>query len=438
MNTTFTAKAERPPAASRRSGRKPFRVVVSNGAYRFHLAPLAAELERMGLLARLFTAGYPKGLFAKGLKAIPNAGIQRLADRREDLPDRQVMAFNSVEWLFKTGDILFASRRPEWRQRLHARAFESYARQAARELAKVDCDILHYRSCFGLESALAAKEAGRIAVCDHSIGHPFATSYMRRHPGASLPSRLEPQPLDPLEECYLRDLSISDHVIVNSDFVKRTFLASGYPPWRVSVAYLGVDDRFLSFSDAVARHSMKRKDPVHLLFCGGFGRRKGAFTLMEALDGMGDMDWTLTLSGGIEPEAREAYGAFVKRHPGRIHHRGILSRESLARLMGEHSVFVFPTEMEGSARVVFEALASGCYVVTTPHAGSIVRDGVHGALTAPGDVEGLRSALRTARSGDVDVSGIGASNARLVRESYRQRHYASRVVEVYRELLQRR
>jgi glycosyltransferase involved in cell wall biosynthesis len=106
--------------------------------------------------------------------------------------------------------------------------------------------------------------------------------------------------------------------------------------------------------------------------------------------------------------------------------------------MGEHSVFVVPTEMEGSARVVFEALASGCYVVTTPHAGSIVRDGVHGALTAPGDVEGLRSALRTARSGDVDVSGIGASNARLVRESYRQRHYASRVVEVYRELLQRR
>lgn len=439
MNTTpVTATSKKTPAASKLPGREPLRVVVSNGAYRFHLAPLAAELDRMGLLARLFTAGYPKGVFAEGLKALPHAGMQRLADRREDLPDFQVKAFNSVEWLFKTGDVLFASRRPDWRQRMHSRAFQSYARQAARELVKVDCDIFHYRSCFGLDSAVAAKESGRIAVCDHSIGHPYATSYMRRHPGATLPSRLEPQPMDPLEEFYLKDLSLSDHVIVNSDFVKQTFLASGYPSWRVSVAYLGVDDRFLSFSDAAAQRSKTKMEPRHFLFCGGFGQRKGAFTLMDALDGMDDIDWTLTLSGGIEPEARDDFEAFVKRNPGRIIHKGILSRENLAGLMGGHSVFVFPTEMEGSARVVFEALASGCYVVTTPHAGSVVREGVHGALTSPGDVDGLRSALRAACSGDVDVEAIGVSNARLVRESYRQRHYASRVVEVYRELLQRR
>ena len=48
-----------------------------------------------------------------------------------------------------------------------------------------------------------------------------------------------------------------------------------------------------------------------------------------------------------------------------------------------------PASVEGSARVVFEALAAGCYVITTPNAGSIVKDEVHGALVEPGSADGL-------------------------------------------------
>jgi glycosyltransferase involved in cell wall biosynthesis len=425
-------------SASRRWDGDAFRVVVSNGAYRFHMAPLASELERMGVLSKLFTAGYPKGAFARLLELLPNDGVRRLLDRREDMPDRSVKAFNSVEWIYKAGDILFSGSRPYWRQRLHLRAFRAYARKAARALAREEYDILHYRCCFGLDSVLAAKESGKIAICDHSIGHPYATSFIRRHPGAPLPVRLEPQPLDALEESYLEDLALSDHVLVNSEFVRQTFLAAGYPPWRVSVVYLGVDDRFLSASDHALRDPRIRKEPRHLLFCGGFGQRKGAFTLMKALDAMEEVEWTLTLAGGIEPEAQEAFDDFLKRHPSRVFHKGILSRDRLAMLMAAHSVFVFPSEMEGSARVVFEALASGCYVVTTPHAGSIVRDGVHGALTEPGESDALSTALRRVCSGHVDTYAIGASNAALVRSMYRQRSYASRVMQVYREVLQRR
>lgn len=415
------------------------RVVVSNGAYRFHLAPLAAELERMGILARLFTAGYPKGLVAKALRLLPHAGVRRLVDRREDLPDAKVKAFNDVEWLFKAGDTLFATQKPDWRQRLHDEAFRRYARRAAKALQEDCYDILHYRCCFGFDSALAAKSAGKMAICDHSIGHPYATSYMRRHPGATLPDRLAPQPLDVLETAYLEDLALADHVIVNSEFVRQTFLAAGYPSWRVSVAYLGVDDRFLAASDeALAQGSLRKAHPRDILFCGGFGQRKGAFTLMKALDGMSGIDWTLTLAGGVEPEARRALADFVMRHPGRVKHMGILSRDDLARLMARHSLFVFPTEMEGSARVVFEALASGCCVVTTPNAGSIVKDGIHGALTVAGDADGLRTVISNACNGGIDVRGVGASNAALVRRGFRQRDYASNVSSIYRMLLDRR
>jgi hypothetical protein len=37
------------------------KVLVSNGSYRFHLAPLAVELSRMGILEELLVAGWPLG-----------------------------------------------------------------------------------------------------------------------------------------------------------------------------------------------------------------------------------------------------------------------------------------------------------------------------------------------------------------------------------------
>ena len=56
-------------------------------------------------------------------------------------------------------------------------------------------------------------------------------------------------------------------------------------------------------------------------------------------------------------------------------------------------VFVFPTWMEGSAKAVYEALAVGLPVVTTPCAGSVVEDGKDGFIVPPGDVESIREKL---------------------------------------------
>ena len=47
--------------------------------------------------------------------------------------------------------------------------------------------------------------------------------------------------------------------------------------------------------------------------------------------------------------------------------------------MSRAEVFVFPSLAEGSARVVAMAMAAGCYVITTPNSGSVVRDGAMGA-----------------------------------------------------------
>jgi glycosyltransferase involved in cell wall biosynthesis len=50
------------------------------------------------------------------------------------------------------------------------------------------------------------------------------------------------------------------------------------------------------------------------------------------------------------------------------------------RLISRPTSFVFPSIEEGSALVTYEALAYGLLVVTTPNAGSVVRDGVEGFI----------------------------------------------------------
>jgi glycosyltransferase involved in cell wall biosynthesis len=222
---------------------------------------------------------------------------------------------------------------------------------------------------------------------------------------------------------------------VNSDFVKRTFTICGYDPTKLSVVHWGVDARFLEASDHALKRGLPRKPALDLLFCGGFGQRKGALQLMNALALADDMPWTLTIAGGIEADAQPAWADFITRYRHRVRHLGILPREELAGLMAQFRVFVFPTLMEGSARVVFEALASGCFVITTPHAGSVVEDQINGLLLPPGDATLLAEAIRSLATGDRDLDGAGIMNRMLVRTSYRQDQYADKVLRVYEHVM---
>jgi glycosyltransferase involved in cell wall biosynthesis len=152
---------------------------------------------------------------------------------------------------------------------------------------------------------------------------------------------------------------------------------------------------------------------------------------MKALEQLADHPWTLTIAGNIEADVSEQWESFHQRFAHNIRLLGFLSRQELAREMCRHRVFVLPSLMEGSARVVFEAMACGCFIITTPHAGSIVEDGKHGLLTTPGDDESLANALKSVFHDEHDLIGIGDRNAALIRESYRQDQYAIQILRVY-------
>jgi glycosyltransferase involved in cell wall biosynthesis len=224
-------------------------------------------------------------------------------------------------------------------------------------------------------------------------------------------------------------LEQADAVVVNSVFLRDMFVALGYPEDRLHVVHLGVDDSFLRFASGRRDQS---QGPLRLMFAGRFDRAKGADVLIEALSRLGRLDWELVIAGPVGSEIRSLHPEFLADQ--RVSLLGTIDRAQLALEMKRAPVFVFPSPSEGSARVIFEALACGCYVITTPTAGSIVEDGVHGALVAPGDPGRLADAIAQAAGSRELLAELGRRNAQLIAREFTQSDYGQALAGLYDRL----
>ena len=415
------------------------KIIISNGFNKFHLANAAAEVHKHGLLARLITGAYPTARLQR-LLSLPglsgNPKVARFRDREAGLPGRMVRGL----WLSEAAQKLAVgiSRVGPTRligQRLDAWSYRAYGWLACNSIRRFagDIQIYHYRAGFGHSSVRLAKSRGIFALCDHSIAHPGVLSCLVET-GGKLPAPTTEGSVTPLWRDILADIDQADAVLVNSEFVKQTFLHQGWDASRIHVITLGIDDEF--FEHILSRPPIDRTQSIRLLFAGSLEQRKGAHVLLDALRNLCDVPWHLDIVGPVSAVIARDYADVLQDHRTTV--VGIVRRRDLARYMAGAEVFVFPSLAEGSARVVFEALASGCYVITTANSGSIVEDGVHGAIVPPGDSSALEAAIRSAIANRDSLAAVGTRNAELIRHHYRQRDYGEALVDLYHRLLTER
>jgi glycosyltransferase involved in cell wall biosynthesis len=410
-------------------------LVISNGFSKFHLAVAAAEAHRRGILASFITGAYPSSVVQRwvGRSGLArNRKAARLLDRRGAIPDDLVHAL----WIPEAVNVLAMTLKRKAATaaiQLNAWSFRHYGWLAVKHVriaAERGARIYHYRSGFGLDSAREARRLGMVTLCDHSIVHPARLEAL-----VAGPERLKPVAQQTrtarLPAEVLEDIEQADAVLVNSDFVRQTFLDAGHDGKPVHVLYLGVDDEFLNAVPHRAE-AQSCSGPLRMLFAGGFERRKGADTVLNALELVRGLPCTLEIAGTVDLSYRDT--CRLEDDP-RVLLLGWLPRRELAKRMAAAEVFIFPSLAEGSARVVFEALAAGCYVITTSNAGSIVEDGVHGRLITPGDAQQLAAAIRNAVTDRNELAAIGRSNAALVRARYHQRNYGNALAALYKDLL---
>jgi glycosyltransferase involved in cell wall biosynthesis len=120
-----------------------------------------------------------------------------------------------------------------------------------------------------------------------------------------------------------------------------------------------------------------------VLVAGGVSLQKGAPYVLEAaraLSGLAEFRWCGAVK--LLPEAARRLGQYVDL-------RGPVPRPQMAEHYAWADVFLLPSICEGSATVCYEALTAGLPVITTPNAGSVVRDGVEGFIVPVRNAEAI-------------------------------------------------
>ena len=415
-------------------------VAVSNGFHKMHLTTAAREADNRGLLRLLVTGAYPTPAFRRLLRALPVRGrgrLGRLEYRDEGIPLERMHVLFVPELLERLARALahvpFLRR---FSERLAVATFRLYGRMAARALPRAGgARIFHFRAGFGGSSIDRARELGMLTLCDQATVHPrLLGTLLEGHGRMPDPEVPLPPPSDGISRAALEDLDRSDAVVVCSEFVKGTFVRAGWDPEQVHVAHLAIDDNFFRAGPAPTPLRRAPSGPLPLLYASVFSGRKGAETLIDAMQLVGDsIEWELVVAGPVESSIAASHPRFFA--DPRVRAVGRLSRADIKAQMIAHGVFVFPSYAEGSARVVFEALACGCYVITTPNAGSIVEDGLHGALVPVGDAEALAEAIVAADADRLRIAEIGNRNAELIAASHRQSGYGDSLARIYADLV---
>jgi glycosyltransferase involved in cell wall biosynthesis len=183
--------------------------------------------------------------------------------------------------------------------------------------------------------------------------------------------------------------------------------------------------------------------PVHVVFLGEIGERKGAFTLLETwakLAAEPDLlaGARLTMAGDREAaRARRLIEELSISDSAQV--RSWLAPADVAQLLAEADVFVLPSLSEGQPIALLEAMANGLCVVASDVGGipEMVEPGRSGLLVPAGDPDALGAALRRVLS-DVDLrAALGAAARERVLDRFDLDAVWRRFDDLYRQVSRR-
>src|SRR5213082_3162251 len=230
-------------------------------------------------------------------------------------------------------------------------------------------------------------------------------------------------------ERFLEEYELATLVVVLSEKAAESFRAANFPDEKLFYLPRGVDvDRFKPGSEPNGR---KRPPIFRAIFSGALIERKGIRHLLEAWHRLDLRDAELWLLGSVHEEAKPHLKKF-----GRDNVRVLGFKPDLENYLNQGTVYVFPSRLEGSAKTIYEAAASGLPMITTREAGDVVRDGVEGIIVQPGDVDAIAAAIEHLYRHPEIVASMGAAARQRAVENFTWDHYRTRLLGAYERAIQ--
>jgi glycosyltransferase involved in cell wall biosynthesis len=246
-------------------------------------------------------------------------------------------------------------------------------------------DVVHCWPLGALETMKAAKELGIPTVLERPNAHTrFCYEVVRdecQRIGVELPRGHEHEYNPAILAREEEEFALADFLLCPSEFVAQTFRDKGFREDKLLRHQYGYDAETF-YPENSEPHSFT------MLFAGGCAVRKGLHFAVDAwLLSNAIRQGVFLIAGDFVPDYWRYLKPSIKLDPSII----VLGhRKDVAHLMRQVDVFILPTLEEGSPLVCYEAMASGCAILTSEVCAGLCRHMENALIHKPGDVQTLR------------------------------------------------
>ncbi len=214
----------------------------------------------------------------------------------------------------------------------------------------------------------------------------------------------------------------ANYITAPSPLVEKVLRSSGVEA-DIAIIPFGVDAK--KFKPEFKKENKK----IRFVFVGTVFKRKGVDTLIEAWKELNLENAELHFYGRIR---RELKGYFRETKKCNIISYGFVD---VSKELPKNDVFVLPSLREGSAKAVYEALACGLPIITTPNAGSVIREKEEGFLVPAKDKEAIKEKILYFYNNPEKIREMGKRGRKLA-EEYSWKRYSESVYNIYKKVLE--
>jgi glycosyltransferase involved in cell wall biosynthesis len=294
---------------------------------------------------------------------------------------------------------------------------------ASRHLATGRYDLFHSWSGDCLQSLRVAKKMGIPSIVEIPTWHRDRGKVGDRPPpAASETPKTWKENLLQTRERFIEEYNLADLLFVLSQKAADTFRVQGFPENKLYYLPRGVD---------VERFKPGPRPPIfRAVFSGALIERKGIHHLLEAWHRLDLKDAELWLVGSVHEEAKR----HLKKY-WRDNIKVVGFKRDVENYLSQGTVHVFPSQCEGSAKVVYEAAACGLPQITTREAGDVVNNGVEGIIIQPGNVGELAAAILELYRHPETVERMSLAARNRVVDNFTWDHFRTRLLIAYEKAM---
>jgi glycosyltransferase involved in cell wall biosynthesis len=294
---------------------------------------------------------------------------------------------------------------------------------ASRHLGTGRYDLFHSWSGDCLQSLRVTKKLGIPSIVEIPTWHRDRGKVGER--AASPPSetsRSWKENLLQTRERFIEEYDLADLLFVLSQKAADTFRVQGFPEEKLYYLPRGVD---------VEKFKPGPRPPIfRAVFSGALIERKGIHHLLEAWHRLDLKEAELWLVGSVHDEAKPHLKKFWRDNI-----KVVGFKRDVENYLSQGTIHVFPSQCEGSAKVVYEAAACGLPQITTREAGDVVNNGVEGIIVQPGNVGELAAAILELYRHPETVARMSEAARKRVVDNFTWDHFRARLLIAYEKAM---